>query len=52
MTEGGVGPLAQGWKGEDRAWELFNEMLESGEANEFHVTVMLKVRGAARRTML
>ena len=35
--------LFQGPEGEERAWELYNEMLEKGEANEYHATVMLKV---------
>jgi hypothetical protein len=35
--------LFQGPEGEERAWELYNEMLQSGEANEYHATAMLKV---------
>ena len=35
--------LFQGPQGEARAWELFDEMLRKGEANEYHATVMLKV---------
>jgi hypothetical protein len=41
--------LSQGWHGEKRAWELFNEMVDRGEANEFHTTVMLKVTCCSMR---
>eukprot|EP00238_Polyblepharides_amylifera_P005586 CAMPEP_0196582928 /NCGR_PEP_ID=MMETSP1081-20130531/41302_1 /TAXON_ID=36882 /ORGANISM="Pyramimonas amylifera, Strain CCMP720" /LENGTH=400 /DNA_ID=CAMNT_0041903651 /DNA_START=30 /DNA_END=1232 /DNA_ORIENTATION=- len=45
--------INQGLQGEQEAWQIYNDMLDRGVANEYHSTVMLKTCGGdQQRSML
>jgi len=43
--------LSQGPKGEERAWRLFDDMMDRQEANEYHAAVLLKNCSSTKQRM-